>query len=69
MKIIVIVGPTGVGKTKLSIELAKKINAVIINGVSLEEILKKHEKWLNGEIGGEKADLSDTDLRHVDLRG
>ena len=32
MKIIVIVGPTGVGKTKLSIELAKKMNAVIING-------------------------------------
>ena len=35
MKIIVIVGPTGVGKTKLSIELAKKINAVIINGDSM----------------------------------
>ena len=36
MKIIVIVGPTGVGKTKLSIELAKKINAVIINGDSMQ---------------------------------
>ena len=47
----------------------RNIKEVIINGVSLEEILKKHEKWLNGEIGGEKADLSDTDLRHVDLRG
>lgn len=33
--IIVIVGPTGVGKTKLSIELAKKINAEIINGDSV----------------------------------
>ena len=29
--IIAIVGPTGVGKTKLSIELAKKYNAIIIN--------------------------------------
>lgn len=36
MKIIVIVGPTGVGKTKLSIELAKKMNAVIINGDSMQ---------------------------------
>ena len=29
--IICIVGPTGVGKTKLSVELAKKYNAIIIN--------------------------------------
>jgi tRNA dimethylallyltransferase len=29
--IICVVGPTGVGKTKLSIELAKKYNAVVIN--------------------------------------
>ena len=33
--IIVIIGPTGVGKTKLSIELAKKIDAEIINGDSV----------------------------------
>ena len=30
-KIICIVGPTGVGKTKLSIELAKKLNGEIID--------------------------------------
>lgn len=30
-KLIVIVGPTGVGKTKMSIELAKKYNGEIIN--------------------------------------
>ncbi len=30
-KVIVIAGPTGVGKTKLSIELAKKFNGEIIN--------------------------------------
>lgn len=34
--IIVIVGPTGVGKTKLSIELAKKYNAEIINFDSVQ---------------------------------
>lgn len=33
--IIVIVGPTGVGKTKLSIELAKSLDAEIINGDSV----------------------------------
>ncbi len=38
--IIVIVGPTGIGKTKLSIELAKKIDAEIINGDSVS-IYKK----------------------------
>ena len=34
-KIIVIVGPTSIGKTKLSIELAKKLDAEIINGDSV----------------------------------
>lgn len=33
--IIVIVGPTGVGKTKLSIALAKRLDAEIINGDSV----------------------------------
>lgn len=35
-KVIVIVGPTGVGKTKLSIELAKYFNSEIINGDSVQ---------------------------------
>ena len=35
-KVIVIVGPTGVGKTRLSIELAKKYNGEIINGDSMQ---------------------------------
>ena len=35
-KVIVIVGPTGVGKTKLSIELAKKFNGEIINADSMQ---------------------------------
>jgi len=36
MKIVVIVGPTGVGKTKLSIELAKYLDGVVINGDSMQ---------------------------------
>lgn len=35
-KIIVIVGPTGVGKTKLSVELAKYFKTEIINGDSVQ---------------------------------
>ena len=34
--IVVIVGPTGVGKTKLSVELAKNLNAEIINADSMQ---------------------------------
>lgn len=34
--IIAIVGPTGVGKTKLSVELAKRLNAEIINADSMQ---------------------------------
>ena len=34
--IICIVGPTGVGKTKLSIELAKKYSAIIVNADSMQ---------------------------------
>ncbi len=36
MKLIVIIGPTGIGKTKLSIALAKKLDAYIINGDSMQ---------------------------------
>lgn len=36
MKVIVILGPTGVGKTKLSIEIAKKLNGEIINADSMQ---------------------------------
>ena len=35
-KVIVIAGPTGVGKTKLSIELAKYYNGEIINADSMQ---------------------------------
>lgn len=35
-KIIVITGPTGVGKTKMSVELAKRLDAEIINADSMQ---------------------------------
>jgi len=34
----------------------------------LKEVLVKHEKWLNNEKGGKRADLHGADLRGVDLR-
>lgn len=34
--IVVVIGPTGVGKTKLSLELAKKYNAEIINADAMQ---------------------------------
>ncbi len=56
--IIVIIGPTGVGKTKLSIELAKRIDAEIINGDSVS-IYKK----LN--IGSAKPSIKERDgIKH-----
>ena len=33
----------------------------------LKEILKKHKIWLEGGVGGIRADLSDADLRGADL--
>ena len=35
-KLLVIIGPTAVGKTKLSIELAKRFNGEIISGDSMQ---------------------------------
>ena len=35
----------------------------------LKKILELHEKWLNGEEGGERADLIGADLSHADLSG
>jgi hypothetical protein len=35
----------------------------------LDEILRKHLLWLDGEKGGERADLGGADLRCANLRG
>ena len=37
--------------------------------MNIKEILAKHQKWLNGEAGGERADLSWANLSRADLRG
>lgn len=34
----------------------------------LNEVLKKHKKWLNDEPGGERADLRRANLQEADLR-
>ena len=39
-KVIVIIGPTAVGKTSLSIEIAKRFNGEIISGDS-QQVYKK----------------------------
>ena len=36
MKVIVILGPTAVGKTKLSVELAKRLHGEVINADSTQ---------------------------------
>ena len=49
MKVIVITGPTGVGKTKLSISIAKKYHGEIINAdsVSIYKDLKQNIQLIN----------------------
>ena len=39
-----------------------------MNQKKLWEILDKHKKWLDGEDGGEKANLRGADLRDANLR-
>ena len=53
-KVLVIVGPTAVGKTALSVELAKKFNGEIISGDSLQ-VYKKLD------IGTAKINTSEMD--------
>ena len=36
--------------------------------MNIKEILAKHQKWLNGEAGGERADLCGANLCGADLR-
>lgn len=61
-RVIVIVGPTGVGKTKLSIELAKHFNSEIINGDSVQiykELDIGSAKVTSDEMQGIKHHLLD----------
>ena len=56
-KVIVIVGPTAVGKTDISIEVAKYLNTEIINADA-----SQFRKFLN--IGTAKIDQSQTSVKH-----
>lgn len=40
-----------------------------ITEAELREVLEKHEKWLNNEGDGNRAELGYTDLRGANLRG
>ena len=35
----------------------------------LDKVLESHKKWLDGDCGGKRADLSGADLSGADLRG
>lgn len=57
-KVIVITGPTAVGKTKLSIELAKELNTEIINGDA-------YQIYKYMDIGTSKPTLKErNDIKH-----
>lgn len=61
-KIIVIVGPTASGKTKVSIEVAKKLNAQIINGDAVQvyqDVIIGSAKTTKEEMDGIKHHLID----------
>ena len=40
-----------------------------MTSAEIKQVLDSHQKWINGEDGGEGADLSGAALRGVDLRG
>ena len=40
-----------------------------MTSAEIKQVLDSHQKWINGEDGGEGADLSVADLRGADLRG
>ena len=54
-KVIVIIGPTGVGKTALSIELAKQYDAEIISGDSIQVYRKLNirKNIMSGNFSGD----------------
>lgn len=53
-KVIVVLGPTAVGKTKIGIELAKRLNTEVISGDSVQVYRKL-------DIGSAKATLEEMD--------
>ena len=39
-----------------------------MTSAEIKQVLDSHQKWINGEDGGEKADLREADLSGADLR-
>ena len=57
-KVIVVLGPTAVGKTKIGIELAKRLNTEIISGDSVQV-------YKGLDIGSAKATIEEMDgIKH-----
>ena len=54
-KVLVIIGPTGVGKTDLSLKLAKELNGEIISGDSIQV-------YQGLDIGSAKATLEEREM-------
>ncbi|WP_455256800.1 isopentenyl transferase family protein, partial [Peptoniphilus asaccharolyticus] len=57
MNLIILTGPTGVGKTELSLKIAEKYNGEIISADSMQI----YRKFV---IGTAKIDCSKTDIVH-----
>ena len=69
--IIVIAGPTAVGKTKLSIELAKKYNAEIINYDSVQ--IYKDMNIVSAKVTEEEKEIKEEYIKedglHMSIEG
>ena len=56
-----------VGWQNLSVETDKETGMRTIEPEELKTILEKHKLWLDGQAGGERADLSSANLRSANL--
>ena len=46
----------------------RKPEEIIINGITLRELLKSHQRWLDNEENGEQLILKNADLRYADFK-
>ena len=57
------------GRRSRKTKTENSVRGKAMTNEQLKEILEAHEKWLNGEEGGKKADLRNANLRSADLCG